>query len=118
MLQGIITLLFFQLLGESVTILFSFIIPGPVIGMILLLVFLLIRKRSFSNLDNVVLIHLKYLPMLFIPAAMGIITQFDTISKELWAITISLVIGTILALAFSAKIMDYLTIQQENKNEL
>ncbi|MGB5794099.1 CidA/LrgA family protein [Poseidonibacter sp.] len=118
MLKGIITLLLFQFLGESVTKLFSFIIPGPVIGMLLLLLFLLIRKKSFSSLDNIVMVHLKYLPMLFIPAAMGIITQFDVLSKEFIAISFSLIIGTILALAFSAKLMDYLTIKEEQNNEL
>lgn len=117
MLKGIIVLLIFQFLGECITKLFSLLIPGPVIGMILLLLFLMIRKSSFKSLDNAVFIHLKYLPMLFIPAAMGIITQADILQKEFWAILISLVLGTIIALAFSAKLMDYLT-EKRAKNEL
>lgn len=116
MLKGIITLLVFQFLGESIVKLFSILIPGPVIGMILLLIFLMIRKSSFSSLNTAVFIHLKYLPLIFIPTAMGIITQFDIIEKEIWAILISLVIGTILALAFSAKMMDYLIIKLEEKS--
>lgn len=117
MLKGIIVLLLFQFLGECITKLFSLLIPGPVIGMILLLLFLMIRKSSFKSLDNAVFIHLRYLPMLFIPAAMGIITQADILQKEFWAILISLVLGTIIALAFSAKLMDYLT-EKRAKNEL
>ncbi|PHO10848.1 hypothetical protein CPG37_03100 [Malaciobacter canalis] len=117
MLKGIIVLLIFQFLGECITKLFSLLIPGPVIGMILLLLFLMIRKSSFKSLDNAVFIHLRYLPMLFIPAAMGIITQADILQKEFWAILISLVLGTIIALAFSAKFMDYLT-EKRAKNEL
>ncbi len=116
MLKGIITLLVFQYLGESLVKLFSLLIPGPVIGMIFLLIFLMIKKSSFSSLNTAVFIHLKYLPLIFIPTAMGIITQFDIIEKEIWAILISLIIGTILALAFSAKMMDYLTIRQEEKS--
>ena len=115
MLKGIITLLVFQFLGECITKLFELLVPGPVIGMVLLLIFLIIRKSSFPSLDSAVFIHLRYLPMLFIPAAMGIITQIDIISKEFWAICISLVLGTIIALAFCAKLMDYLTIRQESK---
>jgi len=115
MLKGIITLLGFQFLGECIATLFSLLVPGPVIGMVLLLIFLIIRKSSFSSLDIAVATHLRYLPLLFIPAAMGIITQADIISKEFWAILISLVIGTIIALIFSAKLMDYLTIKQEEK---
>lgn len=115
MLKGIITLLIFQFLGECIAKLFELLIPGPVIGMVLMLIFLILRKKSFESLDNAVFLHLRYLPLLFIPAAMGIITQADIISKEFWAITISLSIGTITALAFSAKLMDYLTIRQEKK---
>jgi len=115
MLKGIITLLSFQFLGECIAKLFSLLVPGPVIGMVLLLLFLVIRKSSFPSLDHAVSNHLRYLPLLFIPAAMGIITQVDIISKEFWAILASLVIGTIIALMFSVKLMDHLTIKQEEK---
>jgi len=115
MLKGIITLLCFQFLGECISKVFSLLVPGPVIGMLLLLLFLIIRKSSFTSLDNAVANHLRYLPLLFIPAAMGIITQFDIITKEFWAILASLVVGTVIALIFSSKLMDYLTIKQEEK---
>ena len=120
MLKGIIVLLFCQFIGECIAKFFELLVPGPVIGMVLLLIFLLIRKESFESLDNAVALHLRYLPLLFIPAAMGIITQVDIITKEFWAIAIALVVGTLVALAFSAKFMDYLTIRSDKgqKNEL
>jgi putative effector of murein hydrolase LrgA (UPF0299 family) len=117
MLRGIIILLFFQFLGDCIANLFTLLVPGPVIGMILLLVFLLIKKGSFSSLDNAVALHLRYLPLLFIPAAMGIITQIDIITKEFWAIFIALFFGTLIALVFAAKFMDFLT-SKVNKDEL
>ena len=83
----------------------------------LLLIFLLARKGSFHSLDNAVALHLRYLPLLFIPAAMGIITQLDIITKEFWAIVIALFVGTLVALVFSAKFMDFLT-SKADKNEL
>lgn len=115
MLKGIITLLLFQFTGECIAILFELLVPGPVLGMVLLLTFLILRKSSFESLDDAAAIHLRYLPLLFIPAAMGIITQADVISKELLAIMTALVLGTIIALAFSAKLMDYLIMKQEGK---
>lgn len=118
MLKGIITLLVFQFFGECISKLFGLLVPGPVIGMVLLLIFLMIRKSSFESLDSAVFLHLRYLPLLFIPAAMGIITQIDIITKEFWAILISLVVGTLVALVFASKLMEYLTIRQEKKNEL
>ena len=120
MLKGIIVLLFFQFIGECIAKFFELLVPGPVIGMVLLLLCLMIWKASFPSLDNAVALHLRYLPLLFIPAAMGIITQVDIITKEFWAIAIALVVGTLVALAFSAKFMDYLSIRSDKgqKNEL
>ncbi|MCG3668959.1 CidA/LrgA family protein [Aliarcobacter butzleri] len=117
MLKGIIVLLVFQFLGECIAKLFTLLVPGPVIGMVLLLVFLIIKKGSFHSLDNAVALHLRYLPLLFIPAAMGIITQIDIITKEFWAIFIALFFGTLIALIFAAKFMDFLT-SKVNKDEL
>jgi len=115
MLKGIIILLAFQFLGECISKFFELLVPGPVIGMVLLVIFLMIKKSSFKSLDHAASLHLRYLPLLFIPAAMGIITQLDILSKEFLAISVSLVFGTIIALAFSAKLMDFLTIRQESK---
>ena len=115
MLKGIIVLLFCQFIGECIAKFFELLVPGPVIGMVLLLIFLLIRKASFESLDNAVALHLRYLPLLFIPAAMGIITQIDIITREFWAIAIALFIVTLIALVFAAKFMDYLTIKAEKK---
>ena len=116
-LNGIIILLIFQFIGESITILFNLIIPGPIIGMVLLLIFLLIRQKSYESLDTAVHWLLRYLPLLIIPAAAGIITQLDTISKEFWPIVLSLSIGTFVSLALSMKVMDVLITKQGKNNE-
>ena len=104
-------------MGEVLNKVLKIPIPGNILGMILLLVFLIIRKKSFHSLDTTVSFFLKYLPLLFIPAAMGIITQVDTISKEFLAISISLFIGTVLSLAISAKLLDYFANKESIKNE-
>ncbi|WP_294967196.1 CidA/LrgA family protein [Sulfurimonas sp.] len=116
-LNGIVILFIFQFIGESITTLFSLIIPGPIVGMVLLLLFLLIIKRSFESLDSAAVWLLRYLALLVIPATAGIITQFDIISKEFWPIVLSLSIGTFVSLAFSMKIMDVLITKQGKDNE-
>ncbi len=115
MLHGILTLLLFQFVGECLSKLFELKIPGAIIGMVLLLLFLIIRKGSFHALDTSVFWLLRYLPLFIIPAAAGIITQFETISNELFAILASLLFGTALALAFSAKLMDLLISKKEEQ---
>ena len=39
MLKGIIVLLLFQFIGECISKFFQLLVPGPVIGMVLLLIF-------------------------------------------------------------------------------
>lgn len=117
MLHGILTLLLFQFLGECFVKFFELKIPGAIIGMVLLLLFLVIRKGSFHALDSSVFWLLRYLPLFIIPAAAGIITQVETISHEALAILTSLVIGTFVALAFSVKLMDCLISRKENHEQ-
>jgi hypothetical protein len=73
------------------------------------------KKKSFQSLDVSVFWLLRYLPLFIIPAATGIITQIDTISKELLAITVALFVSTLLSLALSAKMMDMMITYKEKR---
>ena len=117
MLKGILTLLVFQFVGECLAKLFMLKVPGAIIGMVLLLFFLILRKQSFHTLDTSVFWLLRYLPLFILPSGVGIITQFDTIAHEALAIVCALVIGTFISLGVSAKIMDSLIAKKEQKHE-
>ncbi len=108
MLNGFLFLLFCLFLGEVLVNALNILVPAPVAGMLILLLFLSIRKKSFASLDKVTASLLKYLSLLFIPVAMGVITQKEIIEQELFAIVISLFLGTLIAMAMSAKLFDYL----------
>lgn len=107
MLKGIFVLLLCQMLGEFLVRVFGVMIPGPVIGMLLLLLFLVINKGSFEELDSVATTLLKYFALFFIPASMGIITQKEVILNNLSTIVVSLFIGTLLAIGIAAKLFDF-----------
>jgi holin-like protein len=107
MLKGIFVLLLCLFLGEGLVKVVGILIPGPVIGMLLLLLFLIVNKGSFEELDNVATTLLKYFALLFIPAAMGIITQKEVILNNLSTIIVSLFFGTLLAIGIAAKLFDF-----------
>ncbi len=115
MLKGFAVLLICLFLGEIVVNIFEILIPAPVIGMLLLLLFLIINKGSFEELDNVATTLLKYFALLFIPAAMGIITQKDVIVNNLSTIAVSLFFGTLLAIGITAKLFDYFVKKEDAK---
>lgn len=94
-----LTLLFTcQLAGEAITRVAGLTFPGPVLGMGLLLVFLLIRGRSTTGLDGVADTMLKNLSLLFVPAAVGVIQELDLIAANWLAISIAVAASTTLTL--------------------
>lgn len=111
-LVGFAALLIFQLLGEIAVRVIELPVPGPVIGLILLLIFLLIRKRtnaaepeSLFNASSVLLTHLS---LLFVPAGVGIITHFDRIKDQWMPITVALIVASVVTLfvtAWSLKVL-------------
>ncbi|MCU7837349.1 MAG: CidA/LrgA family protein [gamma proteobacterium symbiont of Taylorina sp.] len=111
-INGMIVLLVYQLLGEVGVLLCKIPIPGPVLGMILLFLTLLLKdkiifstKKSFSSLENAATTLLSHLALLFIPAGVGMMVHFDLIVREWLPILIVLLFSTIMTLLVSALIM-------------
>jgi holin-like protein len=75
-LQGVAWLLVLQLTGEALAHLLNLPFPGPVIGMLLLVVSL-----SFSRVRESVQVAasflLAHLSLLFVPVGVGVITHLD-----------------------------------------
>src|SRR5438046_10550450 len=71
MISGLVQILLFQGLGELVTHFLLPLIPGPVIGLILLLGFLALRRSVNASLDEVASTFSQHFGLLFVPAAVG-----------------------------------------------
>ncbi len=102
MLPALAALLGFQLLGEALALLLHLPIPGPVIGMILLFVFLLARPRAVKTVEPAADTLLKHLSLLFVPAGAGVMTFGAQVGGELPAIVVTLLASAILAIAVTA----------------
>lgn len=108
MLKAITILLVYQLVGEVITQAFGLPIPGPVIGMVLLFVTLVLRGGPDRELRDTSRQLLQYLSMLFIPAGAGIMLHFGTLQNEWLPILLTATLGTMLVIAISAKLLQYL----------
>ena len=81
MLKSIFIIFLFQLIGESVQKYFELTIPGPVIGLILLLISFILLKNSkniFVNKAKNEIVstatHISnYLSLLFVPIGVGVV---------------------------------------------
>jgi len=109
-LFGITALLCFQLLGEITVRLLKLPVPGPVAGLVFLLIALSILGRTKSHVHHSTLENveqsssalLNHLSLLFVPAGVGVMVHFDKLSQEWLPITIALIFGAIITLAVTA----------------
>lgn len=95
LLRGLTWLVLFQLLGTALNALFLTLLPGPIIGMLLLFVFLLLRGEVGEPITEAASGLLRYLPLLLVPPAVGIMLHVETIGRDVWAIAAAL-LGSLL----------------------
>ncbi len=109
MLNSLTLILCCQLAGEFTVKATGITAPGPVIGMIFLLIILLIKGSVQEDLETTANSLLSNLSLLFVPAGVGLMLHFQLIGKEWLPITISLIISTILTIAVTGLMMVWLT---------
>lgn len=102
MLRALTVLLLFQLVGEILSRVLDIPIPGPVIGMLLLLLMLLRRGHVSAALTATAQTLLGYLALLFVPAGVGVMVHFALLQDEWLAILLILVGSTIITLLATA----------------
>src|SRR5690606_4303158 len=101
MIEGLIKLLAFQLVGEAVVHALAIPMPGAVVGMALLFFYLVVRQGD-PGLEPFTAAFLRHLSLLFIPAAVGIVAHLDRIAEEWLAITVALLASTVVAILTTA----------------
>ena len=104
-LSGMALLLVYQLLGTAIAMLLGLQIPGPVLGMILLFLSLLLLRRVPPSLSFTADGLLSHLSLLFIPAGVGVITHLQRISSEWFPIVTTVFVSTLVSMAVTAWVM-------------
>ena len=106
MIRGLMVIFFFQLLGDAIRFWVEGSIAGPVIGLVLLLGFLLCLKPSALSVVKADVITssrvlLRYLPLLFVPAGVGVVALQAVVAPQWLEVLLILVVGVILTLALT-----------------
>lgn len=105
MLTGLIVLLVCQLVGEVVVRSLDLSLPGPIVGMVLLLVVLQVRRpRHDSGLVRAPRALLRYLPLLYVPAGVGVVAHLDRLGRDALPITGGLVLSWLAGLVVTAAV--------------
>jgi holin-like protein len=105
MIGALAVLLAFQLVGEVAVQLSGVPVPGPVVGMVLLFLALRWRGALPDTLRATAETLLSHLSLLFIPAGVGIIQYGALLAEEWLALTVALVVSTLVTVAVTALVM-------------
>jgi len=99
----------FQGLGELISTSFSLSVPGPVIGMACLLVVLLLREKIDTNLATVAASFSQHLGLLFVPAAVGVVSFLPVLSTHGWAVALVLLLSVAITIVTTALVLRLLS---------
>ncbi|WP_185983477.1 CidA/LrgA family protein [Aureimonas mangrovi] len=112
MLRALTAIFLFQLAGELLAASLGLPLPGPVIGMMLLFIFLLVRGRGGAGvpagIGRVADGLLAHLSLLFVPAGAGIMLHVARIEREALPIGVTLVVATLATIAATGLAMRFL----------
>lgn len=102
MIHALLSLLGCQLAGEILSHLTGLPVPGPVLGLVLMLGFLLIRRSVPAPLETASQTLLSHLSLLFVPAGVGIISHLQRVREEWLPLSVALVASTAITIAVTA----------------
>jgi holin-like protein len=95
----------FQFAGELIRAVSGLPVPGPVIGMVLLLIALVTKLPLPEGIHATSRKLLAYLGLLFVPAGAGIVTRLPLIGAHWLPIVIAVVGSTIITMVITALVM-------------
>jgi holin-like protein len=98
MLQGLTLIFICQLAGEALVRWLGVPVPGPVAGMVILLVGLVIAGGPPAPVRRAGTGLLSYLPLFFVPAGVGLIAHGARLKADWFPILLAIVGSTLLTM--------------------
>ena len=105
MIAGLVRILLFQGMGELVAKFLLPLIPGPVIGLVLMVAWLQWRGSVPESLEGVAKAFVQNLGLLFIPAAVGVVMFWPQLRSHALAVGVALVASVVATMAVTALVL-------------
>lgn len=102
MIHALTLILAMQLIGEVIVRATGLIIPGPVLGMALFLLLLVLVPKIADRVRATATGLLQHLSLLFVPAGVGVVGHIDALGTDLIPLVIAIVASTAAAIAVGA----------------
>ena len=102
MIRALTLILAMQLTGEVIVRATGLIIPGPVLGMALFLVLMVLVPKIVDLVRAPANGLLQHLSLLFVPAGVGVVGHINALGADLLPLVIAIVASTAAAIAVGA----------------
>jgi holin-like protein len=106
MISTLAIILGFQLVGEVVSQALSLPLPGPVLGLLLLVAACLIRPGLAERIRPTTLGLLQHMSLFFVPAGVGIVAHWGLLKAHGIGLAVAVAGSTILAIAAGAVVFE------------
>lgn len=113
LVRALTILILYQLIGTVLQQGTGLPVPGPVIGLVLALIWFLKFGPPGDDLRQTAQGLLKYLGLLFVPAGVGVVNQLGVLQQNALAIIISIGVSTTLGLLVTGMTMQWFLSRRE-----
>ena len=105
-------------IGEVLNYLIPLPIPASIYGLVIMLGLLVSKKLRLEAVENVANFLVEIMPVLFIPAAVGLIVSWKQLESMLIPALVITVTSTVLVILVTGKVTDLLIFKKgDGKNE-
>lgn len=117
LIEAFAALLAFQLAGELAVRAVHLPVPGPVLGLVLLFVYLRLRGSVPEGLrQGAVALH-GHMSLLFVPAGVGVMLYLPQLAREWLVILVAVLASTLVGLGVTAWVLGRLVDRDAHKGE-
>lgn len=107
----------FSFLGEFVSMLLPFSVPGSVSGMILLFITLHFNFIKMEQVEDVGDWLVNNMAIFFVPAGIGLMTNFDVIGAIWWQLIIIVLVSATLMMWFVGFVVQFVMKRSKKKDK-
>ena len=107
MIPAFCLLIGLQLAGTALAGVLGIPVPGPVIGLLVLLVWLVAGGHRPAELNAAADGFIRYLPLLFVPAAVGLVQYLDLLSEQGAVLIAVILLSTLAGLLVTALVFTF-----------
>jgi len=105
-------------LGEVLSFFIPLPIPASIYGIVILLALLISGRLKVESVKDVSSFLIAIMPVMFIPATVGLMDSFSLLAGSLLAYVVILVVSTVAVMAVTGRVTQHVIRKEKNKEDV